>query len=60
VICGHAPHLDLTIAQLAGARAPFTELKKAGVACFEHASAHGTWQLLWVLTPRVLRDLGES
>ena len=60
VICGHAPHLDLTIAQLAGARAPFTELKKAGVACFEHASAHGAWQLLWVLTPRVLRDLGES
>ena len=33
VMCfGHAPHLDLTIAQLAGARGPFTELKKAGIA----------------------------
>ncbi len=61
VICfGHAPHLDLTIAQLAGARAPFTELKKAGAACFEHTSAHGAWELRWILTPRALRDLGES
>jgi phosphohistidine phosphatase len=55
---GHAPHLDLTIAHLAGARAPFTELKKAGVACFEQ-SGHGAWGLLWILTPKVLRDLGE-
>jgi phosphohistidine phosphatase len=56
---GHAPHLDLTIAHLAGARAPFTELKKAGVACFEHVSSHGGWELRWILTPKVLRDLGE-
>jgi phosphohistidine phosphatase len=55
---GHAPHLDLTIAYLAGARAPFTELKKAGVACFEHVSSHGGWELRWILTPKVLRDLG--
>jgi phosphohistidine phosphatase len=55
---GHAPHLDLTIAHLAGARTPFTELKKAGVACFEQ-SGHGGWSLLWVLTPKALRDLGE-
>ncbi len=55
---GHAPHLDLTIAHLAGARTPFTELKKAGAACFEQAG-HGTWNLLWILTPKVLRDLGE-
>jgi phosphohistidine phosphatase len=53
---GHAPHLDLTIAHLAGARTPFTELKKAGVACFEQ-SGHGAWALLWILTPKVLRDL---
>jgi len=57
---GHAPHVDLTIAQLAGARAPFTELKKAGVACLERASAHGAWQLLWVVTPRLLREMAES
>jgi phosphohistidine phosphatase len=56
---GHAPHLDLTIAHLAGARAPFTELKKAGVACFEHVSSHGGWELRWILVPKVLRDLGE-
>lgn len=57
---GHAPQLDLTIAHLSGARAPFTELKKAGVACFEHMSAHGAWELRWILTPKVLRDLGEK
>jgi phosphohistidine phosphatase len=56
---GHAPHLDLLVAQLAGARAPFTELKKAGAACFEQVSAHGRWELRWFLTPKVLRDLGE-
>ncbi|HXA77767.1 MAG TPA: phosphohistidine phosphatase SixA [Candidatus Acidoferrales bacterium] len=56
---GHAPHLDLTVAQLAGARSAFTELKKAGVACFEQVSAHGRWELRWILTPKVLRDLSE-
>src|SRR6202050_3678633 len=55
---GHAPHLDLTIAHLAAARTPFTELKKAGVACFEQ-SGPGAWGLLWILTPKVLRDLGQ-
>ena len=55
---GHAPHLDLLIAHLAGARGPFTELKKAGVACFEHASAHGKWVLRWMVTPKMLRELG--
>ena len=56
---GHAPHLDLTIAHLAGARTPFTELKKAGVACFEHGSSEGAWELRWILTPKVLRDLAK-
>ena len=56
---GHAPHCDLFIAHLVGARGPFTEMKKAGVACFEHASPQGKWMLRWILTPRVLRDLGE-
>ncbi len=54
---GHAPHLDLTIAQLAGARGSFTELRKAGAACFEQTAPHGRWQLLWMLTPKLLRKL---
>lgn len=57
---GHAPHLDLLIAYLAGARGPFTELKKAGVACFEHASGHGRWVLRWVATPKMLREMGSE
>src|SRR5579862_7556134 len=60
IVCfGHAPHLDLTIAHLAGARTPFTELKKAGVACFEQ-SGHGAWGLRWLLPPRTLRELDEE
>src|ERR1700732_1108042 len=60
MICfGHAPHLDLLVAQLVGARNPFTELKKSGVACFEHASVHGRWGLLWILTPKILRKLAD-
>lgn len=58
VVCfGHAPHLDLLIAHLAGARGAFTELKKAGAACFEQSAAHGRWELRWILTPKVLREL---
>jgi phosphohistidine phosphatase len=56
---GHAPHIDLFIAYLAGSRGPFTELKKAGVACFEQASGHGKWVLRWMLTPKMLREMGE-
>ena len=60
VICfGHAPHLDLMIAQLVGARAAFTSLKKSGVACFENASAHGKWGLRWIVTPKILRKLAD-
>lgn len=60
IMCfGHAPHLDVTIAQLAGARGVFTELKKAGVACFEHAAPHGRWTLLWLVTPKTLRELAD-
>ena len=53
---GHAPHLDQMISQLAGARGPFTSLKKAGVACLEQGTG-GRWELLWVLTPKLLRQL---
>src|SRR5271163_914405 len=33
ICCGHAPHVDATIAYLCGARVPFTEMKKAGIGC---------------------------
>lgn len=60
VVCfGHAPHLDMLIAYLAGARTAFTELKKAGAACLEQASAQGRWELRWILTSRMLRELGD-
>lgn len=60
VICfGHAPHLDQMISLLVGARGVFTELKKAGIACLEHAASHGRWELRWILTPKVLRQLAE-
>src|ERR1700676_5394652 len=48
VMCfGHAPHLDQMIYQMVGARGVFTSLKKAGVACLEHAASHGKWELQW-------------
>jgi len=60
VMCfGHAPHLDGTIAQLAGAKGVFTELKKAGVACFERPAPNGRWTMLWMLTPKALRELAD-
>jgi phosphohistidine phosphatase len=59
ICCGHAPHLDSTVAYLCGTRVPFTELKKAGIACLEHAAARGKWMLLWLATPRILRKLGD-
>lgn len=59
-ICfGHAPHLDATIAYLCGARVPFTELKKAGAACLEYGAARGKWTLLWMVSPKTLRNLGD-
>jgi phosphohistidine phosphatase len=60
VMCfGHAPQLDLMIAHLLGARGAVTELKKAGVVCFEHTAARGKWNLRWLVTPKMLRQLAE-
>jgi phosphohistidine phosphatase len=56
---GHAPHIDLLAAHLVGARGPFTEMKKAGAACFEQASPHSRWTLRWLLTARFLRKLAD-
>ena len=56
---GHAPHLDQMIAQLTGGRGVFTQLKKAGIACFERTAPQGRWDLVWLLTPKILRQLAE-
>jgi len=59
-ICfGHAPQLDTMISQLAGARGVFTSLKKAGVACFERGASQGRWEMVWLVTPKTLRQLAE-
>jgi len=57
--CGHAPHVDLLISHLAGARGTFTAMKKAGVACFEQEGGHGRWELRWLFSPKVLRDFAD-
>jgi phosphohistidine phosphatase len=56
---GHAPQLDLMIAHLVGAQRVFTSLKKAGVACLEHSASHAKWELRWIVTPKMLRQLAE-
>ena len=58
MVFGHAPHLDLLAAHLIGART-FTEIKKAGVACFEHAASTGKWNLRWLVTPKILREIAD-
>jgi phosphohistidine phosphatase len=61
VFCfGHAPHLDDLIAVGLGLKRPITQLKKAGVALLELSllsPPSGT--LLWILTPKVLKNAGK-
>jgi phosphohistidine phosphatase len=61
VICfGHAPHMDEFIAHALKATAPFTALKKSGVACLDIDSlAPLRATLFCVLTSRILRRLGH-
>jgi phosphohistidine phosphatase len=59
MLFGHGPHVDRLIAHLAGMREPATELKKSGVACFENHAGEGAWKLLWIVTPKMLRSLGD-
>jgi len=56
---GHAPHVDSVVAYGSGARSAFTELKKAGVACLEYTPARSRWDLRWLVTARILRELGD-
>src|SRR2546427_10752419 len=62
VICfGHAPHMDEFIAHALKATAPFTALKKSGVACVDIDSlAPLRATLFWVLTSRILLRLVNS
>jgi phosphohistidine phosphatase len=61
IICfGHAPNLDLAIAAALGLDIPVTSLKKAGATCLEierFSPIHA--RILWLLTPRMLRKLGQ-
>lgn len=61
VICfGHAPHMDEFITHALKATAPFTALKKSGVACLDIDSlAPLRATLFWLLTSRILRRLGD-
>lgn len=60
VMCfGHAPQLDSMISDLIGVPRAFTALKKAGVACLEHSATRAKWELLWIATPKMLRQLAE-
>jgi len=61
VICfGHAPQLDEFIAYALRADAPFTGLRKAGVACLDMESFSAPRAVLvWLLTARTLRKLGK-
>jgi phosphohistidine phosphatase len=56
---GHAPNLDLLLAETLGIRGepPFA-LGKAGAACVELDRLASPGVLLWLLTPRALRALG--
>jgi len=62
VLIGHEPNLSEFVAvALAGDRAKMKlEFKKGGAACLEFGSRvePGRARLKWLLTPRVLRDVG--
>ncbi|HEY3355514.1 MAG TPA: phosphohistidine phosphatase SixA [Polyangia bacterium] len=62
IAVGHAPSIDeLCAYALGGGRAPFTELRKAGVACIQlEDPAAPQGRLVWLLEPRMLRGLGKG
>ena len=60
---GHEPHLGRLVSWLTTARKqPYLELKKGGACLLElgPAPSPGAARLLWVLTAKQLRHLGES
>lgn len=63
LVVGHAPHLDLLVAYLAGTDEPVTSLKKAGAASIEIRTGRpgaGTGLLVGVYPASVLRRLGGA
>jgi phosphohistidine phosphatase SixA len=60
LVIGHAPHLDLLLAQLVGAPGvALSSLKKSGAVSVA-GGATGTGQIEWLLTPRALRRIGRG
>ncbi|MCA8962766.1 MAG: hypothetical protein KDC38_19720, partial [Planctomycetes bacterium] len=69
VLCtGHSPNLDRVVAASIGARFGSVFLKKCGTACLDFAwgvaggprPGEPKAELLWLLPPRVLRQLGRT
>jgi phosphohistidine phosphatase len=61
-LVGHEPHLSTLVGYLlTGKRASFLDLKKGGACLLEMTAPlqPGRGTLAWLLTPRVLRQLGE-
>lgn len=61
-LVGHEPHLSTLVGYLlTGERASFLDLKKGGACLVDMTEAlePGRAALAWLLTPRVLRQLGE-
>jgi phosphohistidine phosphatase len=62
-VVGHRPGLHELAAYLLTGTGDGLEigLKKGGVACirFDNAPAPGAGELRWLLTPKVLRNLGQ-
>lgn len=61
VICfGHAPQMDEFIGWAVRSSAPFTALRKSGVACLDIESFSAPRAtLVWLLTAKALRKLGK-
>ena len=61
IVVGHAPHLDLFLAEALGLAAdPPFRLGKAGAAALAWTGDPETAELLWLVRPRALRRLGRD
>lgn len=54
---GHRPHMDDLVGAALGLERPFCTLKKAGAALIEW-SPRMRGELIWLMQPKALRDLG--
>ena len=61
LLVGHEPHLGLLGARLLGSTGPRVVLRKGGLARIDaDEPAPGAGRLIWMLTPRQLRMIGEA